>query len=212
MWMVTVLWTASTRADAAQGQGRREAATTVAARRGGSRSAPVRARPRACARRSRCFPVTYPASAFARRAGDVECTHGAVDELLQEQARGGRRRSCRRCSSCPRSRLELLAVLLRQRQRPHGFAGTIGSGTWSDHSSSLPMRPAILSPPPPCTPVSVARSILHPACRPSPVRVRRRMSRPSAPVLSTSTVPLRIFNTSPGRMALPLGMFSTSGT
>ncbi len=39
------------------------------------------------------------------------------------------------------------------------------------------------------------------------------MRRPSASVLSTSTVlPLRIFSTSPGRMALPLGMFSTSGT
>ena len=40
-----------------------------------------------------------------------------------------------------------------------------------------------------------------------------RMSRPSASVLSTSTVlPLRMRSTSPGRIALPLGMFSTSGT
>ena len=40
-----------------------------------------------------------------------------------------------------------------------------------------------------------------------------RIRRPSASVLSTSTVlPLRIFSTSPGRIALPLGMFSTSGT
>jgi hypothetical protein len=39
------------------------------------------------------------------------------------------------------------------------------------------------------------------------------MSRPSASVLSTSTVvPLRMVTTSPGLMARPLGMFSVSGS
>ena len=39
------------------------------------------------------------------------------------------------------------------------------------------------------------------------------MSRPSASVFSTSTVlPFRILSTSPGRIAVPLGMFSTIGT
>ena len=63
-------------------------------------------------------------------------------------------------------------------------------------------------------PVSVARSITAAGFSSAASEsASARMSRPSASVLSTSTVfPLRIFSTSPGRIAVPLGMFSTSGT
>ncbi len=77
------------------------------------------------------------------------------------------------------------------------------------------MRPAILSPSATMhAPVSVARSMIASGLSSDASEsASARISRPSASVLSTSTVlPLRIVSTSPGRIALPLGMFSTSGT
>jgi hypothetical protein len=85
---------------------------------------------------------------------------------------------------------------------------------WSIHASSLPISPATFSPSATThAPVSVARSTIASAFSSTASEsASARISRPSASVLSTSTVlPLRIFKTSPGRIAPPLGMFSTSG-
>ena len=94
---------------------------------------------------------------------------------------------------------------------------TASAAAWtcSFHASPFPMSPAILSPSATMhAPVSVATSTtasgLSSAARAS---ASARMSRPSASVFSTSTVlPFRILSTSPGRIAVPLGMFSTIGT
>src|SRR5215211_2379194 len=99
----------------------------------------------------------------------------------------------------------------------HTGSPTASAAAWtcSFQPSRLPMRPAILSPSATMhAPVNVATSTtasgLSSAARAS---ASARMRRPSASVLSTSTVlPFRILRTSPGRMAVPLGMFSTIGT
>ena len=66
----------------------------------------------------------------ARRTGDVEVhPRRAVDELLQEQS--GRERAAVAAADVLEVgdlRLELLAVLGGQRERPHRFAGAVGGG------------------------------------------------------------------------------------
>ena len=158
-----------------------------------------------------------------RRAGgsrDVEVRPRRVaGELL---AGRGRR------SACPRRRPTRRCAGRRSRSRGCGGSRRAAAGarrarpraprprcTCATHASSLPISPAILSPSAIVTaPVSVARSMI--ASAPSSLAsdsASARIRRPSASVLSTSTVlPLRIVSTSPGRIAAPLGMFSTSGT
>ncbi len=93
-------------------------------------------------------------------------------------------------------------------------ARSAAARTCSPQPSLLVIRPAIFSPNATTqAPVSVARSMIASGfASTASESPSARINRPSASVLSTSTVlPLRIFSTSPGRMAAPLGMFSTMG-
>ena len=157
-------------------------------------------------------------AAEERGPGDVEVDpRHAVDELLQEQS-GGERAALARADvlDVGDRRVDPAAVVGGQRERPHPLADAVGRGLHLRRStpSSLPIRPAIFSPSATTqAPVSVARSITAAGLSSDASEsASARMRRPSASVLSTSTVlPLRIRSTSPGRIAVPLGMFSTSG-
>ena len=126
-------------------------------------------------------PFTSSPSSALARAGPAmsRWTHGHVaDELLEEEP-GGERAAVAAADVLDVGDLglDLLAVLLRQRQRPHAARprGRRPRATWSPSASSLLMSPAILSPSATMhAPVSVARSTMASGLSSRRARARRR--------------------------------------
>ena len=175
---------------------RADAEAGAAADRCSRRRSPARAGPAM----SRCAQGTSPLNSWRNKPAVERAAAAGAGDVLDVGDLG----------------VDHLAVLLRQRQGPHRLARAVGGRAHLlDPRVVCPSGPATFSPSATThAPVSVARSTIASGFSSlARLSASARIRRPSASVLSTSTVlPLRIVNTSPGRIASPLGMFSTSGT